>query len=123
MRLGDRLDDRETQTGTRSIRTRTGLRTGERFECSIQEAVRKAGARVLDEKAHGSSVTARVDPDDPPGRSVPKRVVEQVLQSLSDPGCIDRCPVSRRDDLDPYSRSEEHTSELQSLAYLVCRLL
>src|SRR2546425_2622095 len=23
----------------------------------------------------------------------------------------------------PYSRSEEHTSELQSLAYLVCRLL
>src|SRR2546425_9752741 len=28
---------------------------------------------------------------------------------------------SRRDDIDP--RSEEHTSELQSLAYLVCRLL
>src|SRR2546425_8087185 len=24
---------------------------------------------------------------------------------------------------DPYYRSEEHTSELQSLAYLVCRLL
>src|SRR2546425_9433252 len=24
---------------------------------------------------------------------------------------------------DPYPRSEEHTSELQSLAYLVCRLL
>src|SRR3989441_7360217 len=24
---------------------------------------------------------------------------------------------------DPYLRSEEHTSELQSLAYLVCRLL
>src|SRR2546425_430428 len=27
------------------------------------------------------------------------------------------------DGLDPESRSEEHTSELQSLAYLVCRLL
>src|SRR2546425_8819492 len=26
-------------------------------------------------------------------------------------------------ELDPYYRSEEHTSELQSLAYLVCRLL
>src|SRR2546425_9304397 len=26
-------------------------------------------------------------------------------------------------DLDPAARSEEHTSELQSLAYLVCRLL
>src|SRR2546425_2267983 len=25
--------------------------------------------------------------------------------------------------VDPYRRSEEHTSELQSLAYLVCRLL
>src|SRR5205823_6373452 len=25
--------------------------------------------------------------------------------------------------LSPYNRSEEHTSELQSLAYLVCRLL
>src|SRR2546425_7409192 len=26
-------------------------------------------------------------------------------------------------DIQPYQRSEEHTSELQSLAYLVCRLL
>src|SRR5205823_12586030 len=26
-------------------------------------------------------------------------------------------------DTSPYARSEEHTSELQSLAYLVCRLL
>src|SRR5687767_15612225 len=34
-------------------------------------------------------------------------------------------PVGAGARLDPYSRmrSEEHTSELQSLAYLVCRLL
>src|SRR2546425_4205508 len=31
--------------------------------------------------------------------------------------------VSSRDVTDARSRSEEHTSELQSLAYLVCRLL
>src|SRR2546425_7743817 len=33
------------------------------------------------------------------------------------PGCRSRTPRSR------WGRSEEHTSELQSLAYLVCRLL
>src|SRR2546425_3009942 len=32
-------------------------------------------------------------------------------------GCMDCCPVVA------FARSEEHTSELQSLAYLVCRLL
>src|SRR5205823_8186939 len=31
--------------------------------------------------------------------------------------------LDRALDLDPVPRSEEHTSELQSLAYLVCRLL
>src|SRR5687767_15314933 len=31
--------------------------------------------------------------------------------------------VPREACFDPFSRSEEHTSELQSLAYLVCRLL
>src|SRR5687767_9189671 len=33
--------------------------------------------------------------------------------------CGPACPVTRQ----PSERSEEHTSELQSLAYLVCRLL
>src|SRR2546425_8998591 len=34
-----------------------------------------------------------------------------------------RCDRDRRDLRCPDRRSEEHTSELQSLAYLVCRLL
>src|SRR5229473_6736342 len=34
-----------------------------------------------------------------------------------------RCPGRTRCRCRPGSRSEEHTSELQSLAYLVCRLL
>src|SRR5687767_15775550 len=33
-----------------------------------------------------------------------------------------KCRIGRREDCEG-SRSEEHTSELQSLAYLVCRLL
>src|SRR3712207_7762519 len=32
-------------------------------------------------------------------------------------------PPRRGDELDPLGRSEEHTSELQSRQYLVCRLL
>src|SRR2546425_6151008 len=36
---------------------------------------------------------------------------------------IARCRFRSRSSTLPRSRSEEHTSELQSLAYLVCRLL
>src|SRR5687767_15836003 len=36
---------------------------------------------------------------------------------------MDRRAVLVMHDIDGHARSEEHTSELQSLAYLVCRLL
>src|SRR5205823_14833125 len=39
------------------------------------------------------------------------------------PGLGQPLDVGRGDGLEPVERSEEHTSELQSLAYLVCRLL
>src|SRR2546425_6254490 len=39
---------------------------------------------------------------------------------FSDPACFSSITLIRRS---AYRRSEEHTSELQSLAYLVCRLL
>src|SRR3989441_7612037 len=45
----------------------------------------------------------------PPGRKAAGALVKTVSKS-SDPRCVKM-------------RSEEHTSELQSLAYLVCRLL
>src|SRR2546425_2751693 len=35
----------------------------------------------------------------------------------------DAGPIGRREAAECHQRSEEHTSELQSLAYLVCRLL
>src|SRR2546425_8650443 len=46
------------------------------------------------------------------------RLAQQRLRQLRDPAAL-REPL-RADEL---KRSEEHTSELQSLAYLVCRLL
>src|SRR2546425_9677429 len=57
-------------------------------------------------------------------------VVDRDRAARSDPG-VDADSRARRDieDADPpcrgqeIARSEEHTSELQSLAYLVCRLL
>src|SRR3712207_7942612 len=48
-------------------------------------------------------------------------VVERVeVEVLLEPGAIGS---SRALDVDPPERSEEHTSELQSRQYLVCRLL
>src|SRR5205823_7990799 len=46
------------------------------------------------------------------------------LMAAEDPGDVVACPPPFRNDrLRKVLRSEEHTSELQSLAYLVCRLL
>src|SRR2546425_2145173 len=52
------------------------------------------------------------------GRVLDRR--EQAVQRLT--GRLVRL-VARRLGVDVVERSEEHTSELQSLAYLVCRLL
>src|SRR3712207_7863106 len=38
-------------------------------------------------------------------------------------GAVGHCASIERDDIEPEERSEEHTSELQSRQYLVCRLL
>src|SRR2546425_4569340 len=46
----------------------------------------------------------------------------QFLSAPEDPG-VQRCAGQPRDNQCDNQRSEEHTSELQSLAYLVCRLL
>src|SRR2546425_8667254 len=46
-----------------------------------------------------------------------------LFRSLRAPAVICSQSVSRRHRNAPHLRSEEHTSELQSLAYLVCRLL
>src|SRR2546425_6224862 len=45
------------------------------------------------------------------------------VENRHDTGAGARVPVSGRARSGWWTRSEEHTSELQSLAYLVCRLL
>src|SRR5437879_6930879 len=51
--------------------------------------------------------------------------VDVVLVDVEDPlvGGRDACEVAARGVDDAFRRSEEHTSELQSPMYLVCRLL
>src|SRR3712207_6901845 len=62
-------------------------------------------------------VQVQVGPRD---RESPEELCDQ---SVYGPGLLDLQEVTRScDHLDP-SRSEEHTSELQSRQYLVCRLL
>src|SRR5205823_14845676 len=48
---------------------------------------------------------------------------QEVIQSLPQPVARYVSRYSLRRHIKPQLRSEEHTSELQSLAYLVCRLL
>src|SRR3712207_7539643 len=55
--------------------------------------------------------------------TVPSEVVADVLALLDvEESMLDIATEERRE-LHEYSRSEEHTSELQSRQYLVCRLL
>src|SRR5687767_15748378 len=91
-----------------------------------QAVMRSCGAAPIDSWWNGASSTGRVL------CALKESISSSVLRPLSyskqkyRPSCSNRRhtklkSVSRYCTL--YSRSEEHTSELQSLAYLVCRLL
>src|SRR3712207_7030055 len=69
-----------------------------------------------------ASMAARTTPDDPFSRG---RIRQRGHQAPSlTRNTADRAtPASRSGASTPYGRSEEHTSELQSRQYLVCRLL
>src|SRR3712207_9367297 len=47
----------------------------------------------------------------------------KVVQCSGKPSCQQSCPSYQQNPYAAYNRSEEHTSELQSRQYLVCRLL
>src|SRR5205823_14006044 len=79
------------------------------------KAARRSARRA---RGCGERPARRRDPGTHPG---PDRVPAGELDRPSHPG--QRCPEARRHEVRDIARSEEHTSELQSLAYLVCRLL
>src|SRR3712207_8885898 len=56
-------------------------------------------------------------------RSPPSQSQQNGRASLPDNRLARRCPGTYRPDGSQSPRSEEHTSELQSRQYLVCRLL
>src|SRR3712207_7694815 len=51
------------------------------------------------------------------------RVAEVLRAAVGNPRALGPAHAALRGDGDPRARSEEHTSELQSRQYLVCRLL
>src|SRR5205823_13457890 len=76
--------------------------------------------RQTSRAAGASRLRARERPVAAPRRTAPSRL--RGVRARSPPAA--RCPArSPGASGRPCPRSEEHTSELQSLAYLVCRLL
>src|SRR5947209_17290666 len=88
-----------------------------------------AGLRLQTTKILGVSVPAERAPDPRRGPAAPTHVAGEpapaILDDVTETG---RCPAERAHPELPHAvrqvfRSEEHTSELQSRQYLVCRLL
>src|SRR3712207_7832891 len=70
---------------------------------------RSLGLQLLDEDGGDLTVVGRVDDDQPAGRGSRVRSGHRGCHRTPPPAAV--------------PRSEEHTSELQSRPYLVCRLL
>src|SRR5687767_7303925 len=96
-------------------------------------ATKSAGAPKAPERADrtaetavGADTAATASPVLGPNNVVPPTVMtgsEAIVRSLEELGVDDIFGLPGGAILPTYDRSEEHTSELQSLAYLVCRLL
>src|SRR6266404_9935962 len=76
--------------------------------------------RIMVEKT--AAATALVDGDNGMGHLVVSRAAATAIELARDAG-VAWVGVRRSNHAGTAGRSEEHTSELQSLAYLVCRLL
>src|SRR2546425_4379102 len=103
-------------------RTRRTLRETTASPCGSRQAHTRA-ARFADGAAHGVPLGRREG--GAPG--IVARVVRDHAVGREGPEHAAHVPLHRGDERrrrEPVAdRSEEHTSELQSLAYLVCRLL
>src|SRR5205823_14976214 len=100
-------------------------RPSQLYTLSLHDAVPISGALLSVEvesmatSARKVSMRALTRSPSPPRRSTPAR---SRLAARAGPRARPACPAPRPRESPPW-RSEEHTSELQSLAYLVCRLL
>src|SRR2546425_6159880 len=79
---------------------------------------RSAGRAVIRDRAHGVRRPPRSS-ERPATRVPPPSPAPPRRRAAREDGATIQRAVTTRDE----RRSEEHTSELQSLAYLVCRLL
>src|SRR2546425_8035112 len=101
--------------------------------CSLRRSLRYRARHSGDSddiaRGHGQ-LEVLIDPSQSPVHGLPDTAhglapAEVLLDALSDRLAQRIRSVSRRSSINraATARSEEHTSELQSLAYLVCRLL
>src|SRR5687767_5306013 len=102
------LDDGESEPGSAFATRASRVDTVEALEDAHEMLRPHAGAGVLNTDGN-SAVCSTGANDDLTRRSMPHRVVDEIGNHLAQCRWV--------------GRSEEHTSELQSLAYLVCRLL
>src|SRR2546425_2785417 len=82
-----------------------------------------AGCGVIAKNREGRVVKLEGNPDHPVSQGALCARGQAALQGLYHPDRFAGPLLRDGATLTPASRSEEHTSELQSLAYLVCRLL
>src|SRR5258707_9348343 len=74
-------------------------------------------------RSRNAARRARQQPDPEPGLELANGAAERRLRHAKLRGRLRETPLSRHGGKDQEVRSEEHTSELQSRQYLVCRLL
>src|SRR3989441_13359767 len=108
IRAGQELEGLEVIAGNGLLGRRAFLRGGAAFAAAVTgyTVARSAAAEPLKDDPWSLGMGAVTPP-----LQTPSRFEKHVVRTLSNPNNELR------------NRSEEHTSELQSLAYLVCRLL
>src|SRR5205823_7471931 len=94
-----------------------GLEIARRFRLP-EEVIEAARSRVDDQSLAADRYLRRIQRESEQAESL-RRALEEERRAVADKYASLDSEASRRE----RERSEEHTSELQSLAYLVCRLL
>src|SRR5437899_4185817 len=103
--------------GTRPRSGEDGVSRGELRAASTRDQPRQDFGRIHEARARTRGIRIPVHEFDAPAEQHPRVPVRDGGELLLGAGDVE---AAQRDD---HERSEEHTSELQSLRHLVCRLL